>query len=106
MDQRSIGMAEEMQEHQELYDYIQKHGLPDKETFFGMIVEQNLAGDPEYYSEDDEEEEGEEPEEKKNPDETQEYETPMGEMPVPKKAGMGMGMGKKLRMQAMQSAMA
>ena len=124
MDQRAIGMAEEMQEHQDLYDYIQEHGLPDKETFFSMIVEPHLAEDAEYYSKVDAAigGEGEDVAEESTEDTNKEVEeekteggmgmskpeSPMGEMPVPpKKAAIGgKPVDKSLRMKAMMSAMA
>jgi hypothetical protein len=50
MEDRESYKAQEKQEHGELYQYIKEHGLPDEDTFYSMIVEQNLAADPECYS--------------------------------------------------------
>jgi len=53
-DQRSIGIETERSEHSDLYEYIKEQGLPDEDTFYGMIVDAHLRDDPEYYTKENE----------------------------------------------------
>jgi hypothetical protein len=50
IDGLAVGMKEE-EEHKDLYEYIQKNGLPDFQTFTKMIATTHLKENPNYYTE-------------------------------------------------------